>query len=70
MRRNRWLWNGVALAVIVVVAFPVYWMVVTSFRDNSDIRSAPASCRSARSRTTGPCSSVELPGRPVETACG
>ena len=41
IRRNRWVWNGVALAVIVAVAFPVYWMVVTSFRDNSDIRSAP-----------------------------
>jgi N,N'-diacetylchitobiose transport system permease protein len=35
------LWNAVALAVMVVVAFPVYWMFVTSFRDNSDIRSAP-----------------------------
>jgi len=40
-RRHRWLWNGVALGVMVVVAFPVYWMFVTSFRDNSDIRSAP-----------------------------
>jgi N,N'-diacetylchitobiose transport system permease protein len=40
-RRTRWLWNTVALAVMVAVAFPVYWMVVTSFRDNSDIRSAP-----------------------------
>ena len=27
---------------MVVFAFPVYWMFVTSFRDNSDIRSAPA----------------------------
>lgn len=40
-RRRRWLWNAVAGAVIVMIAFPVYWMVVTSFRDNSDIRSAP-----------------------------
>ena len=40
-RPHRWLWNAVALAVMVVVAFPVYWMFVTSFRDNSDIRSAP-----------------------------
>ena len=40
-RPHRWLWNGVALAVMVIVAFPVYWMFVTSFRDNSDIRSAP-----------------------------
>jgi N,N'-diacetylchitobiose transport system permease protein len=40
-RRTRWMWNTVALAVMVAVAFPVYWMVVTSFRDNSDIRSAP-----------------------------
>jgi N,N'-diacetylchitobiose transport system permease protein len=40
-RRSRWVWNTVAGAVMVVVAFPVYWMLVTSFRDNSDIRSAP-----------------------------
>jgi N,N'-diacetylchitobiose transport system permease protein len=33
--------NVVAVVVIVVVAFPVYWMVTTSFRANSDIRSAP-----------------------------
>ena len=39
--RRRWLWNAVALGVMVVMAFPVYWMVVTSFRANSDIRSAP-----------------------------
>ncbi|HEY2999025.1 MAG TPA: carbohydrate ABC transporter permease [Acidimicrobiales bacterium] len=41
MRRRRWLWNVVAGAVMVVVAFPVYWMVVTSFRPNAEIRSAP-----------------------------
>jgi N,N'-diacetylchitobiose transport system permease protein len=41
MRPHRWLWNTVALVVIAIVAFPVYWMFVTSFRDNSDIRSAP-----------------------------
>ena len=41
MRRHRWLWNGVALAVVVAIAFPVYWMVVTSFRPNREIRSAP-----------------------------
>ena len=41
IRGRRWLWNGVALAVIVAIAFPVYWMVVTSFRPNSEIRSAP-----------------------------
>jgi N,N'-diacetylchitobiose transport system permease protein len=41
MRRHRALWNAVALAVMVVIAFPVYWMFVTSFRPNSQIRSAP-----------------------------
>jgi N,N'-diacetylchitobiose transport system permease protein len=39
-RRARWP-NVVAIIVIVVVAFPVYWMVTTSFRANSDIRSEP-----------------------------
>jgi N,N'-diacetylchitobiose transport system permease protein len=33
--------NVVAAIVIVVVAFPVYWMVTTSFRANSDLRSEP-----------------------------
>jgi N,N'-diacetylchitobiose transport system permease protein len=41
MRPHRRLWNLVALGVMVVVAFPVYWMFVTSFRPNSEIRSAP-----------------------------
>ena len=41
MRRRRWPLNLAALAVIVVVAFPVYWMLVTSFRPNSQIRTAP-----------------------------
>ncbi|MGH9262253.1 MAG: carbohydrate ABC transporter permease, partial [Acidimicrobiales bacterium] len=41
MRPHRRLWNVVALGVMVVVAFPVYWMFVTSFRPNSEIRSAP-----------------------------
>ena len=41
MRRHRALWNAVALGVMALIAFPVYWMFVTSFRPNSQIRSAP-----------------------------
>jgi hypothetical protein len=41
MRAHRALLNLVGLVVIVVAAFPVYWMVNTSFRTNLDIRSDP-----------------------------
>jgi N,N'-diacetylchitobiose transport system permease protein len=40
-RVRRILLNAVALGVVVVTAFPVYWMVTTSFRRNIDIRSDP-----------------------------
>ena len=38
-RRSRVLWNAVGLAVFVVVIFPVYWMVLTSFRRRVDVQS-------------------------------
>jgi N,N'-diacetylchitobiose transport system permease protein len=42
-RRRRWLrrvgLNGVAVFVFLVFAFPVYWMVTTSFRRGVDIQS-------------------------------
>ncbi len=38
-RRSRVLWNAVGLAVFVVVIFPVYWMVLTSFRRRIDVQS-------------------------------
>ena len=37
--RRRAFVNGVALVLIVLSAFPVYWMFTTSFRLNGDIRS-------------------------------
>jgi N,N'-diacetylchitobiose transport system permease protein len=40
-RARRLLINAVAVAVIVLTVFPVYWMVMTSFRRNIDIRSNP-----------------------------
>jgi N,N'-diacetylchitobiose transport system permease protein len=41
IRMHRALLNLVGLMVIVLAAFPVYWMVNTSFRTNLDIRSDP-----------------------------
>ena len=38
---RRLLVNAVAVALIVVTVFPVYWMVTTSFRRGIDIRSDP-----------------------------
>jgi N,N'-diacetylchitobiose transport system permease protein len=38
-RRFRLVVNAIAVAVFVLMAFPVYWMVVTSFRDRLDIQS-------------------------------
>ncbi len=40
-RRQRWyatgLWNIVGLLVFVVMAFPVYWMLLTAFKSDSEI---------------------------------
>jgi len=41
IRAHRMLLNAVGLVVIVLAAFPVYWMINTSFRTNLDIRSDP-----------------------------
>ena len=38
-RRLRWLWFAVAAAVVAVVLFPVYWMVVTSLLPSSVVLS-------------------------------
>ena len=41
VRTHRVILNLVGVAVIALAAFPVYWMVNTSFRTNLDIRSDP-----------------------------
>jgi N,N'-diacetylchitobiose transport system permease protein len=42
-RRAQALWNAVAVALFVVLVFPVYWMVTTAFKREDDIISrAPA----------------------------
>jgi N,N'-diacetylchitobiose transport system permease protein len=37
--RSSWVANGIAVVLIVLSAFPVYWMFTTSFRSNGEIRS-------------------------------
>ncbi|MGH9212164.1 MAG: carbohydrate ABC transporter permease [Acidimicrobiales bacterium] len=37
-RKSGWGYNAVALLIIVLSAFPVYWMINTSFRRSIDIR--------------------------------
>ena len=42
-RRSRAIWNGIGLAVFVVLVFPVYWMVSTAFKGDDEInRTTPA----------------------------
>jgi N,N'-diacetylchitobiose transport system permease protein len=36
-RYGRWAWNTLALAIVVVMIFPVYWMFSTAFKTNDDI---------------------------------
>jgi N,N'-diacetylchitobiose transport system permease protein len=38
-RRRRWLLRTAGFGVFAVFAFPVYWMVLTSFRRERDVRS-------------------------------
>lgn len=37
-RKHRWLLNALGWLVFVIMSFPVYWMVLTSFRRGSDIQ--------------------------------
>ncbi|RKE21073.1 carbohydrate ABC transporter permease [Streptomyces sp. TLI_171] len=32
-----WVWNTVGLAIAVVMGFPIYWMVLTTFKTNKDL---------------------------------
>jgi N,N'-diacetylchitobiose transport system permease protein len=42
-RRNRrrmsatWMWNGVAMLLSAALGFPIYWMLITSFKTSADI---------------------------------
>jgi N,N'-diacetylchitobiose transport system permease protein len=38
-RWSRWIWNAVGIALFVVIAFPVYWMVATAFKQQDAIDS-------------------------------
>jgi N,N'-diacetylchitobiose transport system permease protein len=38
-RRSTWLWRVVAVAFCIVMVFPVYWMINSSFEPNSQITS-------------------------------
>ena len=37
-RLKRLALNAAGLVVVVVALFPVYWMVITSFKRNSEVR--------------------------------
>ncbi|MFJ5923343.1 carbohydrate ABC transporter permease [Kitasatospora sp. NPDC092948] len=32
-----WFWNALAIGVAVVMAFPIYWMILTTFKTNKDL---------------------------------
>ncbi|MFD8480255.1 carbohydrate ABC transporter permease [Kitasatospora sp. NPDC059673] len=32
-----WFWNSLAIGVAVVMAFPIYWMILTTFKTNKDL---------------------------------
>jgi N,N'-diacetylchitobiose transport system permease protein len=36
-RYATWAWNAVAMVLAVVIGFPIYWMLITSFKRSSDI---------------------------------
>jgi N,N'-diacetylchitobiose transport system permease protein len=38
-RKQRVIWNAVAIVLLVILAFPVYWMVSTAFKTDDDITS-------------------------------
>jgi N,N'-diacetylchitobiose transport system permease protein len=38
-RRTRWVWDLIGIALFLVIAFPVYWMVATAFKPTDEIDS-------------------------------
>ncbi|WP_033212037.1 carbohydrate ABC transporter permease [Kitasatospora phosalacinea] len=32
-----WVWNAVALFAALIMAFPIYWMIITTFKTNKDL---------------------------------
>ncbi len=32
-----WVWNAVAMAFAAVMGFPIYWMIITTFKTNKDL---------------------------------
>jgi N,N'-diacetylchitobiose transport system permease protein len=36
-RSATWMWNGVAVLLSVLFGFPIYWMLITSFKTSADI---------------------------------
>ena len=36
-RYATWAWNALAMLLSVIIGFPIYWMIVTSFKRSSDI---------------------------------
>ncbi len=38
-RLRRWGWNALGVAVFVILVFPVFWMISTSFKPESEINS-------------------------------
>ena len=41
-RLKRTVWNLVAIALLVVLVFPVYWMISTAFKPDDEINSLDA----------------------------
>jgi multiple sugar transport system permease protein/N,N'-diacetylchitobiose transport system permease protein len=35
--RSRWAWNAVAMLLAAIFGFPIYWMLLTSFKTSADI---------------------------------
>ncbi len=38
-RRATWGWNALAMVLVVILGFPIYWMLITSVKTSSDINS-------------------------------
>ena len=36
-RHATWAWNTLAMVLAVLIGFPIYWMLITAFKRNSDI---------------------------------
>ena len=61
-RRGRLGWNTIGVVLFALMAFPVFWMVSTAFKNNDQINSFAGKRRQPLAHSSGPWDmKIDLP---------